>query len=43
MDGLLEGLMKDPFSRRHIVNMYQYTDLNETKGLYPCAYETNRK
>ena len=40
MDGLLEGLMKNPFSRRHIVNMYQYTDLNETKGLYPCAYET---
>jgi thymidylate synthase len=40
MDGLLRGLMKDPFSRRHIINMYQYTDLNETKGLYPCAYET---
>ena len=40
MDGLLGGLMKDPFSRRHIINMYQYTDLNETKGLYPCAYET---
>jgi len=40
MDGLLGGLMKDPFSRRHIMNMYQYTDLNETKGLYPCAYET---
>jgi thymidylate synthase len=40
MDGLLGGLMKNPFSRRHIMNMYQYTDLNETKGLYPCAYET---
>lgn len=40
MDGLLGGLMKDPFSRRHIINMYQYSDLNETKGLYPCAYET---
>jgi thymidylate synthase len=40
MDGLLDGLTKDPFSRRHIMNMYQYTDLNETKGLYPCAYET---
>jgi len=40
MDGLIGGLMKDPFSRRHIVNMYQYTDLKETIGLYPCAYET---
>ena len=40
MDKLLVGLMRDPFSRRHIMNMYQYSDLNETKGLYPCAYET---
>ena len=39
MDRLLSGLMKDPFSRRHIINMYQYSDLEETKGLYPCAYE----
>ena len=40
MDGLLEGLANNPFGRRHILNLYQYTDLNETKGLYPCAYET---
>ena len=40
MDKLLSGLLKDPFSRRHIINMYQYTDLEETRGLYPCAYET---
>jgi thymidylate synthase len=40
MDKLLNGLLKDPFSRRHIINMYQYSDLEETKGLYPCAYET---
>lgn len=40
MDKLLSGLLKDPFSRRHIINMYQYTDLEETSGLYPCAYET---
>jgi thymidylate synthase len=39
MDKLLSGLMKDPFSRRHIINMYQYSDLEETKGLHPCAYE----
>jgi len=40
MDNLLDGLKTDPYSRRHILNMYQYSDLNETKGLYPCAYET---
>lgn len=37
---LLVDLIDDPFSRRHIINMYQYSDLRETKGLYPCAYET---
>lgn len=40
MNELLEGLEKNPFGRRHILNLYQYTDLSETKGLYPCAYET---
>lgn len=37
---LLDGLKKDPFSRRHIIDMYQYTDLEETPGLHPCAYKT---
>lgn len=40
MNKLLEGLEKDPFSRRHIIDMYQYSDLEETKGLYPCAFKT---
>ncbi len=40
MDDLLDGLKNDPFSRRHIINMYQYADLKETMGLHPCAYET---
>lgn len=40
MNKLLENLEKDPFSRRHIINMYQESDLQETKGLFPCAYET---
>lgn len=39
MDKFLSGLLKDPFSRRHIINMYQYSDLEESAGLYPCAYE----
>lgn len=37
---LLNNLKNDPFSRRHIMNLYQESDLQETKGLYPCAYET---
>lgn len=40
MDNLLEGLKNDPFSRRHIIDMYQYSDLSETEGLFPCAYKT---
>jgi len=40
LDNLLENLKNDPFSRRHIINMLQEEDLKETKGLYPCAYET---
>ena len=39
MNKLLDGLVSDPFGRRHIINMYQYHDLFETKGLFPCAYE----
>ena len=37
---LLKSLKEDPFSRRHIIDMYQYTDLEETPGLFPCAYKT---
>ena len=40
MNKVLKGLKNDPFGRRHIINMYQYSDLNESEGLYPCAYET---
>lgn len=40
MNKLLTGLKNDPFSRRHIIDMYQYTDLEETDGLFPCAYKT---
>jgi thymidylate synthase len=39
MNKLLDGLINDPFGRRHIINMFQYSDLYETKGLFPCAYE----
>ena len=40
MNKLLKGLKDDPYSRRHIINMLQESDLQETKGLYPCAFET---
>jgi thymidylate synthase len=40
INNLLNNLKNDPFSRRHIINLYQEYDLNETKGLFPCAYET---
>lgn len=40
LDNLLNSLENDPFSRRHIMNMYQEYDLHETEGLFPCAYET---
>ena len=40
MDKLLTSLKEDPFSRRHIINMYQESDMSETKGLHPCAFET---
>jgi thymidylate synthase len=39
MNQLLYNLKNNPFSRRHIINMYQYEDLNSSKGLFPCAYE----
>ena len=38
---LINGLVNNPFSRRHIIDMYQYSDLEETPGLFPCAYKTS--
>lgn len=40
MEQLLKGMEKDPFGRRHIMNLYQYEEFAETPGLIPCAYET---
>lgn len=40
MNKLLKGLKEQPYGRRHIINLFQDADLNETKGLYPCAMET---
>lgn len=40
MDKLLAGLEENPFGRRHIMNLFQEDDLQSSKGLYPCAMET---
>lgn len=37
---LLDGLKNEPYSRRHIINMYQYADFEYSTGLNPCVYET---
>ena len=41
MDKLLNGLKTQPYGRRHIINLYQYQDFQETDGLFPCAMETH--
>ncbi|MBC2575873.1 thymidylate synthase [Peptostreptococcus canis] len=40
MNKLLENLKNQPYGRRHIINLYQEADLMSTKGLFPCAMET---
>lgn len=40
MNKLLKGLQEEPYTRRHIMNLYQYSEFEESEGLYPCAYET---
>lgn len=41
MNKLLNGLKTQPYGRRHIINLYQYQDFQETEGLFPCAMETH--
>jgi len=40
VDNLIHSLKTNPFSRRHIINLWQETDLRKTKGLPPCAFKT---
>ncbi|WP_437130269.1 thymidylate synthase [Peptostreptococcus russellii] len=40
MNKLLKDLKEQPYGRRHIINLYQESDLAATKGLHPCAMET---
>lgn len=40
IDNLLEQLKLNPFGRRHLMELYQYNDMKESKGLDPCAHLT---
>ena len=40
MNKLLNGLINEPYTRRHIIDLYQYADFEETPGLNPCAFMT---
>lgn len=40
MNKLLYGLENEPYTRRHIIDLYQYADFEETQGLSPCAFLT---
>ena len=37
---LLENLTNDPFGRRHVLDLWQESDFEETDGLKPCAFCT---
>lgn len=39
IDKLLKGLEDNPYNRRNIINLWQYADLEETDGLFPCAFQ----
>ena len=40
INNLLQELKNNPFGRRHLMELYQYSDIRETKGLDPCAHLT---
>ena len=40
MRNLLKNLKENPFSRRHIMSLWQEPDLHEPHGLDPCAFMT---
>lgn len=40
METLLKELEENPYGRRHIIDLYQYKELEETDGLHPCAFLT---
>lgn len=37
---LIDDIRKDPYGRRKVMSLWQETDLRETPGLAPCAFQT---
>lgn len=37
---LIDGLKRQPFGRRHIIDLWQYSDFQESEGLIPCVYKS---
>jgi thymidylate synthase len=40
INNLINDIRVDPYGRRKIVNLWQESDLHETEGLAPCAFQT---
>lgn len=40
IDKLIKGIKEDPYSRRHIMSLWQEEDFKESDGLVPCAFLT---
>lgn len=40
MNRLLDDIKNNPYGRRHIIDMWQESDFEETDGLNPCAFLT---
>lgn len=39
MKKLLDGIKNDPYSRRHIINLWQEEDFKDLHSLKPCCYQ----
>lgn len=40
IDRLLYNLKTNPYSRRHVMSLWQENDFDESDGLLPCAFQT---
>ena len=40
INNLIKDIQNDPYGRRKVVSLWQETDLHETAGLAPCAFQT---
>lgn len=40
LNKLIKDIQNDPYGRRKVMSLWQETDLAETAGLAPCAFET---